>query len=38
MKNEKSQEKRAYQEMLQAAIRRLKGQPGADIAEKLEPL
>ena len=35
MKNEKSQEKRAYQEMLQAAIRRLKGRPGSGHCRKI---
>lgn len=34
MENIKSKENRAYQEMLQAAIRRLKGRSGAEIAAK----
>ena len=34
MENTKSKENRAYQEMLQAAIVRLKGGAGADIAVK----
>ena len=34
MENKKLKENRAYQEMLQAAISRLRGRSGADIAEK----